>query len=117
MQVTWDDRSPIYRQLADRFRDLIIDGVFQNGDSLPSVRQVASEQQINPLTVSKAYQLLVNDGLVEKRRGLGMYVSEGATERLVEDERRGFLDNELPAFRDKAERLGFTLEQLIKEDG
>ena len=117
MQVTWDDRSPIYRQLADRFRNLIIDGVFENGDALPSVRQVASEQQINPLTVSKAYQLLVNDGLVEKRRGLGMYVGEGAIERLVEDERRRFLDNELPAFRDKAERLGFTLEQLIKEDG
>ena len=67
MQVTWDDRSPIYRQLADRFRDLIIDGVFQNGDALPSVRQVASEQQINPLTVLKAFQILVDDGLVEAR--------------------------------------------------
>ena len=116
MQVTWDDRSPIYRQLADRFRDLILAGVFQNGDALPSVRQVASEQQVNPLTVSKGFKILVDDGLVEKRRGLGMYISEGAIEQLIEDERRRFLDDELPAFWDKAERLGFTLEQLLKEN-
>ena len=116
MQVTWVDRSPISRQLADHFRDLIIDGVFQNGDALPSVRQVASEQQINPLTVLKAFQILVDDGLVEKRRGLGMYVSEGSIEQLIADERWCFLHDELPAFREKAERLGFTLEQLVKED-
>ena len=117
MQVIWNNRSPIYRQLAERFRDLILSGVFQNGDALPSIRWVATEQGVNPLTVSKAYQLLVDDGLVEKHRGLGMYVSEGVVERLVEDERRRFLDYELPAFRDKAERLGFNLEQLIEEDG
>ena len=117
MQVVWNNRSPIYRQLAERFRDLILSGVFRNGDALPSIRWVAAEQGINPLTVSKAYQLLVDDGLVEKHRGLGMYVSEGVIERLIEDERRRFLDDELPAFLDKAERLGFTLEQLIEEDG
>lgn len=115
MQITWHDKSPIYRQLSDRLRDLILEGVFQNGDSLPSVRQIASEHRINPITVSKAFQMLVEDGLVEKRRGLGMYVSDGASEQLIEDERRRFLDEELPEFKEKAERLGFTLERLIQE--
>lgn len=115
MQITWHDRSPIYRQLADRLRELILDEVYHNGDALPSVRQIASEHRINPITVSKAFQLLVDDGLVEKRRGLGMYVAEGASEQLIEDERRKFLEEDLPGFRDRAEKLGFTVNQLMQE--
>lgn len=115
MQIAWHDKSPIYRQLSDRLRELILDGVYGNGDALPSVRQIAGEHRINPITVSKAFQMLVDDGLVEKRRGLGMYVSEGASEQLVKVERRRFLEEELPGFRDKAERLGFDVDQLLRE--
>ncbi|MBT4160095.1 MAG: GntR family transcriptional regulator, partial [Gammaproteobacteria bacterium] len=85
------------------------------GDALPSVRQIASEHRINPITVSKAFQMLVDDELVEKRRGLGMYVGEGASEQLIEDERRKFLEEELPDFRERAERLGFEINQLLRE--
>ncbi|MDE0990450.1 MAG: GntR family transcriptional regulator, partial [Pseudomonadales bacterium] len=85
MQISFHDKSPIYRQLAERLRGMILEGVFQNGDALPSVRRIASEHRINPITVSKAYQILVDDDLVEKKRGLGMYVGEGAREQLLED--------------------------------
>ncbi|MBT4494340.1 MAG: GntR family transcriptional regulator [Gammaproteobacteria bacterium] len=115
MQITWHDKSPIYRQLSDRLRELILEGVYRNGDALPSVRQIASEHRINPITVSKAFQMLVDDELVEKRRGLGMYVGEGASEQLIEDERRKFLEEELPDFRERAERLGFEINQLLRE--
>ena len=115
MQITFHDRSPIYRQLAERLRQLILEGVYRNGDALPSVRQVASEHRINPITVSKAFQMLVDESLVEKRRGLGMYVAEGASEQLVEHERRHFLEEELPSFRSRAEQLGFELKALIQE--
>ena len=115
MQIIWHDKSPIYRQLSDRLRELILDGVYINGDSLPSVRQIASEHRINPITVSKAFQILVDDGLVEKKRGLGMYVSDGASEQLVAVERKKFLEEELPGFRDKAARLGFSVDQLLQE--
>ncbi len=115
IKIKWHDRSPIYRQLADRLRSLLVEGVFRDGDALPSVRQIASQQQINPLTVSKALQILVDDDLVEKRRGLGMYVSEGAGKQLLNSERQLFLNQELPAFRERAARLGFSLEQLLQE--
>ncbi len=115
MQITWHDKSPIYRQLSDRLRELVLEGVYRNGDALPSVRQIASEHRINPITVSKAFQILVDGGLVEKRRGLGMYVSEGASEQLIEDERRKFLEEDLPDFRERAERLGFKINQLLQE--
>ena len=115
MVITWDDQSPIYRQLADRIREMILEGVYRNGDALPSVRQIASEHRINPITVSKAFQLLVDEELVEKRRGLGMYVNEGAREQLMSDERRLFLEEEWPSFRERAERLGFTIDQLLQE--
>ncbi|MBT3625057.1 MAG: GntR family transcriptional regulator [Gammaproteobacteria bacterium] len=116
MQISFHDKSPIYRQLAERLRAMILEGVFQNGDALPSVRRIASEHRINPITVSKAYQILVDDGLVEKKRGLGMYVGEGAREQLLEDERRVFIDFELPEFRNRAQRLGFTLKDLWQEE-
>lgn len=94
---------------------MILEGVFRNGDALPSVRQIASEHRINPITVSKAFQILVDDDLVEKRRGLGMFVGDGAREQLLEDERRLFLDSELPDFQERAQRLGFSLKDLLQE--
>jgi GntR family transcriptional regulator len=81
MSITWNDSTPIYRQLRERVVGMILDGVLKPGDPLPSVRQVAGDFQINPITVSKAYQELVDENLVEKRRGLGMYVTEGAPRR------------------------------------
>ncbi len=83
MSITWSDNVPIYRQLRDRVVAMILDGILKQGDALPSVRQVAADFQINPLTVSKAYQELVDEALVEKRRGMGMYVSEGAHAALL----------------------------------
>jgi GntR family transcriptional regulator len=115
VQISFHDKSPIYRQLAERLREMILEGVYRNGDALPSVRQIASEHQINPITVSKAFQILVDDDLVEKKRGLGMYVGEGAREQLLEDERRIFIDSELPSFQDRAQRLGFSLKDLLQE--
>lgn len=115
VQISFHDKSPIYRQLAERLREMILEGVYQDGDALPSVRQIASEHRINPITVSKAFQILVDDELVEKKRGLGMYVGEGAREQLLEDERRLFLDSELPDFQDRAQRLGFSLKDLLQE--
>ena len=115
MQISFHDKSPIYRQLSERLRELILEGVYNNGDALPSVRQIASEHRINPITVSKAFQMLVDEALVEKRRGLGMYVTAGASEKLIEDERRRFLEVDLPDFRDRAERLGFSVDELLKE--
>ena len=115
MQISFHDKSPIYRQLSERLRELILEGVYNNGDALPSVRQIASEHRINPITVSKAFQILVDEALVEKRRGLGMYVTAGASEKLIEDERRRFLEVDLPDFKDRAERLGFRVDELLKE--
>ena len=115
MEIAWHDRSPIYRQLADRLRELILEGIYDDGDALPSVRQIATEHQINPITVSKAFQMLVDENLVEKRRGLGMYVAEGATETLLAAERREFLERDWPVFRERAERLGFVLKDLLEE--
>ena len=87
MSITWNDNAPIYRQLRDRVVAMILDGVLKQGDALPSVRQVAADFQINPITVSKAYQELVDENLVEKRRGLGMYVTDGARGALMKSER------------------------------
>jgi len=115
MQISFHDKSPKYRQLSERLRELILEGVYNNGDALPSVRQIASEHRINPITVSKAFQMLVDEALVEKRRGLGMYVTAGASEKLIEDERRRFLEVDLPDFKDRAERLGFSVDELLKE--
>jgi len=113
MNVTWNDSTPIYRQLRDRVVAMILDGVLRQGDALPSVRQVAADFQINPITVSKAYQELVDDGLVEKRRGLGMYVSEGAREALLKSERERFLREEWPALSERLARLGIRIEELL----
>ncbi len=109
----WTDDQPIYRQLKDKVLRAILDGSLREGEPLPSVRTIAVELQINPLTVSKAYQELVAEGLVEKRRGLGMYIVDGARKALLEAERRRFLDNEWPRILDRIRALGLDLERLI----
>lgn len=114
MQITWNDKDPIYRQLRDRIVELVLENVFKEGESLPSVRQVAKDHRINPLTVSKAYQMLVEEGLIEKRRGLGMFVAEGALDRLILAEKESFLEQEWPLVKDKIRRLGLDKEDLMK---
>lgn len=115
MSITWNDNSPIYRQLRDRVVAMILDGILKQGDALPSVRQVAADFQLNPITVSKAYQELVDDQLVEKRRGLGMYVAEGARNALLHSERERFLREEWPMLRERLERLGLDLQTLLAQ--
>ena len=114
MTIGWNDNTPIYRQLKERVVSMMLDGVLKAGDALPSVRQIAAEYQLNPITVSKAYQELVDDNLVEKRRGIGMYVTEGASEKLLASERERFLSEEWPAMVERIRRLGLNLEQLLR---
>lgn len=115
MSITWNDNAPIYRQLRDRVVAMILDGVLNEGDALPSVRQVAADFQLNPITVSKAYQELVDEQLVEKRRGLGMYVNEGARHALLKNERERFLREEWPALYARLKRLGLDMDLLLQE--
>ncbi|HUL19064.1 MAG TPA: GntR family transcriptional regulator [Steroidobacteraceae bacterium] len=114
MDPQWDDSSPIYRQLRDRVVAMILDGVLKDGDALPSVRSVAAEFRLNPLTVLKGYQQLVDEQLVEKRRGRGMFVSTGAREALLKDERERFLRTEWPKVHATIHRLGLTPDQLLR---
>ncbi|HEY6940026.1 GntR family transcriptional regulator [Dokdonella sp.] len=113
MSIAWNDSTPIYRQLRDRVVAMILDGVLKQGDPLPSVRQVAGDFQINPITVSKAYQELVDENLVEKRRGLGMYVTDGARDALMKSERERFLREEWPILSARLDRLGLSLGELM----
>lgn len=113
LETQWDNSQPIYRQLRDRMVALILEGVLKEGDPLPSVRNVAAEFRINPLTVLKSYQQLVDEQLVEKRRGRGMFVNAGATAMLLADERRRFLDHEWPKIRATIARLGLNAEELL----
>ena len=113
MTVTWNDNTPIYRQLRDRVVAMILDEVLKTGDALPSVRQVAAEFQLNPITVSKAYQELVDEQLVEKRRGLGMYITEGATVQLLKSERERFLREQCPPLRERLVRAGLDVHALV----
>lgn len=113
MDSEWNDSQPIYRQLRDRVVAMILDGAIQEGEPLPSVRNVATETRVNPLTVLKAYQQLVDDGLVEKRRGLGMFVSPGARGLLLRGERERFLKEQWPPIRAAIQRLGLTLDELL----
>ncbi len=116
MDPNWNDSQPIYRQLRDRVVAMILENVLGDGDALPSVRNVASEYRLNPLTVLKGYQELVDEGLVEKRRGLGMFVLEGARDRLLADERDKFLTQQWPEFRTTMQRLGLALSDLPAAD-
>jgi GntR family transcriptional regulator len=115
MEPTWSDNQPIYRQLRDRVVAMILEDALKEGDPLPSVRSVAAEYQINPLTVLKGYQSLVDEGLVEKRRGLGMFVREGARKSLMKNEREQFLKNEWPLMLQRIQRLGLDLMELARE--
>ena len=110
----WNEDLPIYRQLRDRVVAMILDGVLGDGDALPSVRNVAAEYRLNPLTVLKGYQELVDEGLVEKKRGRGMFVTEGARTQLLKDERQRFVDKEWPTIAATIARLGLDAKELLK---
>ncbi|HZU43711.1 MAG TPA: GntR family transcriptional regulator [Terriglobales bacterium] len=113
MDLEWNDGQPIYRQLRDRVVAMILEGVLKEGDPLPSVRNVAAEYRVNPLTVLKGYQQLVDEELVEKRRGLGLFVKEGAHNLLLRGERQKFLQEEWPRVHATIQRLGLSAEELL----
>ena len=113
MDREWNDGQPIYRQLRDRVVAMILDGVLKEGDPLPSVRSVAAEDRVNPLTVLKGYQQLVDEELVEKRRGLGMFIKAGARTLLLQGERQKFLADEWPRIHATIQRLGLTPKELL----
>ena len=113
MTVEWNDKQPIYKQLRGLVVERIMDGSFAEGEAVPSVRQVASDYQINHLTVGKAYQELVESGLLEKRRGLGMFVMSGARVSLTNNEHQKFIDEEVPAFVERVQVLGMDMKQVV----
>ena len=113
MNREWNDSQPIYRQLRDRVVHMILDGVLKEGDPLPSVRNVAAEYRVNPLTVLKAYQQLVSEELVETKRGLGMFVKSGAYNLLVKGEREKFLNEDWPRVHATIRRLGLDPKELL----
>ena len=115
--IQWSDGAPIYRQLKDRVIAMMLDGILKPGDALPSIRQVAAEYQLNPITVSRAYQELADEALVEKRRGLGMFVTDEAAKKLRGTERERFLTEEWPAVAERIERLGLSIEDLLQSKG
>jgi DNA-binding transcriptional regulator YhcF (GntR family) len=113
MSHEFHDGEPIYRQLRDHVVSMILEDVLKEGESLPSVRSVAAEYRVNPLTVLKAYQQLADEGLVEARRGLGMFINEGAREQLLKDERKAFLAKEWPRIQQRMKRLGLKAKDLL----
>ena len=113
MDREWNDSQPIYRQLRDRVVAMILDGILKEGDPLPSVRNVAAEYRVNPLTVLKGYQQLVDEGLVETRRGRGMFINAGARNLLLQGERQRFLGEEWPRIQATIQRLGLKAEDLL----
>lgn len=114
MEREWNDSQPIYRQLRDRVVAMILDGVLKEGDPLPSVRNVAAEFRVNPITVMKGYQQLVDEQLVETRRGRGMFINAGARELLLQGERQKFLEEHWPRVHATIQRLGLTAEELLR---
>src|SRR5215212_3684835 len=113
MDREWNDSQPIYRQLRDQVVNLILDGVLNEGDPLPSVRNVAAEYRVNPITVLKGYQELVDEQLVETKRGRGMFIKTGARALLLAAERERFLAEEWPRVHATIQRLGLTAEELL----
>jgi GntR family transcriptional regulator len=114
MDSQWNDSQPIYRQLRDRVVAMILDGVLKEGDPLPSVRNVAAEYRVNPITVLKGYQQLVDEQLVETKRGRGMFINAGARDLLLQSERQKFLEEEWPRVHATIQRLGLTPEELLR---
>ncbi len=112
MNAQWDDNQPIYWQLRERTVAAILDGTLDEGQPIPSVRQVAVDFQVNPLTVSKAYQSLVDDGIIEKRRGVGMFVCDGARRQLMASERKRFISEDWPRLAARLAQLGLRIEDL-----
>ncbi len=112
MDAEWNDSQPIYRQLRDRVVAMILEGVLKEGDALPSVRTVAADFRLNPLTVLKGYQQLVDEALVEKRRGRGMYVAAGAGAALLKGERERFIATDWPRIHATIHRLGLSVAEL-----
>ena len=115
MTPDWNDNQPIYRQLAQRVQDSILEGALAEEHPLPSVRNLAADMQLNPITVSRAYQLLVDEGLVEKRRGLGMFVRPGARKRLVRLQQEQFLQQEWPRLLERIRQLDLDPEPLVQQ--
>ena len=113
MDPNWNDNQPIYRQLRDKVVAMILEGALKDGDALPSVRNVAADYQLNPLTVMKGYQELVDENLVEKRRGLGMFVVDGACRKLMSNERDRFVQEEWPLIVQTIQRLGLDPQELL----
>jgi GntR family transcriptional regulator len=115
MDPKWNEDLPIYRQLRDRVVAMILEGVLGDGDALPSVRNVAAEYRLNPLTVLKGYQELVDEGLVEKKRGRGMFINDGARKQLLKDERQRFVEKEWPKIIEMINRLGLDAATLLQD--
>jgi len=113
MSVIWNDSEPIYRQLKERIVTMLLEGAIKPGEQLPSVRQIAADFQLNPITVSRTYQELADEGLIEKKRGLGMYVADGTPEKLLASERERFLKDEWPKTITRMKRLGLDPQQLL----
>ena len=113
MQNDWNDNQPIYLQLREKVIGLILDDVLKDGDALPSVRNVSAEYRVNPITVSKAYQTLVDDALISKKRGLGMFVEEGAKSKLLDSEKQKFINEDWPEIVRRIQRLGLTADELL----
>jgi GntR family transcriptional regulator len=113
--MEWNNKQPIYLQLKDKVSSQILDGKISEGEMIPSIRQVSMDYQLNPLTVSKAYQSLVDDGIIVKQRGLGMKVIEGAQQKLMEQQRQHFLELEWPQLKEKLQRLNINIKELLDE--
>ncbi|ATI45108.1 GntR family transcriptional regulator [Vibrio parahaemolyticus] len=111
----WHDRQPIFRQLADQITQQILQGVWKEGEALPSVRSISADLKINHLTVMKGYQLLVDEGLVEKKRGQGMFVAQGAIQQLRSAEKARFLEQQIPQIADTLQRLDMSVDELVQQ--
>ncbi|WP_180761061.1 GntR family transcriptional regulator [Vibrio parahaemolyticus] len=111
----WHDRQPIFRQLADQITQQILQGVWKEGETLPSVRSISADMKINHLTVMKGYQLLVDEGLVEKKRGQGMFVAQGAIQQLRSAEKARFLEQQIPQIADTLQRLDMSVDELVQQ--
>ncbi len=111
----WHDRQPIFRQLADQITQQILQGVWKEGEALPSVRSISADMKINHLTVMKGYQLLVDEGLVEKKRGQGMFVAQGAIQQLRSAEKARFLEQQIPQIADTLQRLDMSVDEFVQQ--